>query len=269
MMKEPFYRYFIRSGWDERRDAPAAIAAKFLNTLDTLSGVDPIFSSWEIFDPRNASSQPLSMARPRTATIVENNVDRNDFDEPSPQYGGYHANAMAGEFKDPRSVHFRVTAGGRVENGTKLEFGEYDVAPDLAIVTYPLFKAALLAVDAIWGAQWACAQAFRSGVIAVPMGLGGLPGSRMDRVTQVPIDPSFPRSIFHIPWIAYLAAPLAAGVQIAPEILSERTPDGGLLMTACEESLDPTNPEHARRARIIAETMIACSGHRPAYAPRA
>ncbi len=195
--------------------------------------------------------------------IVEDNVARNDFDKPTPLYRGYHASAMAGEFRDPRSVNFRVDAGGRYENATKLEFGEYDVAPDLTIVTYPLFRAALVAINAIWDAPWACAQAFRSGAVAVPMDLGGVRGSRIDGVTQVPVDPAFPRSIFHIPWIAYLAAPLAAGVQLAPEILSERTPDGGLLMTACEERLDPNNVEHARGARILAETMIACTGYKP------
>lgn len=262
-MREPFYCYFIRSGWPERIDTPAAISAKFLKTLDALTGIDPIFSSWEIFDTRNVSSLPLSAARPRMAAIVEDNVARNDFDKPSPLYGGYHANAMAGEFRDPRSVNFRVNDGGRYENGTKLEFGEYDVAPDLTIVTYPLFKAALLAINAIWGAPWACAQAFRCGAIAVAMDLGGLQGSRIESVTQVPIDPTFPQTIFHIPWIAYLSEPLASGLRLSPEILSERTPDGGLLMTACEQRLDPNNPKHARRARIIAETMVACTGYRP------
>jgi hypothetical protein len=112
-MKEPFYCYFIRSGWPERTDTPAAIGAKFLKTLDTLSGIDPIFSSWEIFDARNVSSLPLSAARPRMAAIVENDVARNDLDEPSPLYRGYHANAMAGEFRHPRSVTIGVNAGGR------------------------------------------------------------------------------------------------------------------------------------------------------------
>jgi hypothetical protein len=28
------------------------------------------------------------------------------------------------------------------------------------------------------------------------------------------------------------------------EIITERTPDGGLLMIAVEERLDPANPEH-------------------------
>jgi len=257
-MKNSFYRYFVRSGWPERIDAPAGIGAKFIKTLDALSCIDPIFATWEIFDKRNVSLLPLSTARPCMTAIVEGNVARDDFDNPVPLYRGYRASAMAGEFRNPQGANFSVNAGGRYENGTKLEFGEYDVAPDLTIITYPLFKAALLAINEIWGAPWACAQAFRSGAVGVPMDFGGVRGSRIESVTQVPVDPAFPRSIFHIPWIAYLAEPLASGLRLSPEILSERTRDGGILMTACEERLDPTNPEHVRRARILAETMIAC-----------
>ena len=60
---------------------------------------------------------------------------------------------------------------------------------------------------------------------------------------------------FHIPWLGYLSAPLASGFELPPEILTERTPDGGLLMTATKERLGPTVPEHRRR--VIAETMVA------------
>ena len=260
-MKVPFYSYFIRSGWPEHFETPAAIAAKFLKTLDALSR-DPIFASWEVFDTRKVSSLSLAEARLRMAAIVEDNVARDDFDKPALMYG-YHANAMTGEFRNPRSVSLGIRAGGRYENGAVLEFGEYDVAPDLAIVTYPLFRTALLAINAIWSAPWACAQAFRSGAVAVPMNFGGAQGSRIDSVTQVPIDPTFPYSIFHIPWIAYLSAECAAGVTLGREILTERMPDGGLLMTATTERLDPMNPEHVRRARILAETLIACARKAP------
>jgi hypothetical protein len=40
-----------------------------------------------------------------------------------------------------------------------LSSGEYDVLPDLAVVTHPLFRQALLAINANWRAPWICAQA--------------------------------------------------------------------------------------------------------------
>jgi len=243
MTKKLDYHYFVRSGWRGRPEAPSAIGAKFLETLDVLSGVDPIFANWEITDLRKRSSFPLAAARPRIAAIMESNVVRDDFSEPSLVYG-YHAIATTGKFKDPRNVNFTADAGGKFDGGTKLAFGDYGVAPDPAIVVYPVIKAALLAINAIWRAPWACAQAFRLHYEKAPL---------------IPGVPLFPSSAFHIPWLAYLSAKLAADLKLPPEIMTEHTPDGGLLMIACEERLDPANPEHVRRARILAETMISCT----------
>jgi hypothetical protein len=130
--------------------------------------------------------------------------------------------------------------------------------PDLTIVSYPLYKAALLAINAIWRAPWTCAQAFRCGTISVSIEFApGVMATQIKGVTQVPLDPTFPYSIFHIPWIAYLSAERAVGVTVTREIPTERTPDGGLLMSATTDRLDPMNREHLWRARIIAEVMMA------------
>lgn len=259
MRNKPGYTYHIRSTWKERTDTPAAVGSKFIATLDALTGIDPIFANWEVFDHRNRSSLPLTAARPRIAEIFEKNVALSDFKNPMPNYG-YSASAMAGEFKDPRCVIFNVNAGGRFDNRMELQFGDYDALPDLAVVTYPLFRQALLAINAIWHTPWICAQAFQSGTVAVLTDFGGFQGSRIERVASVPSDPAFPYSVFHIPWIAYLErSPLTDAVSL-PDIKTEHTPDGGLLMTVTEDRLDPTNPEHARRARILAETLIARTG---------
>jgi hypothetical protein len=260
-MKELFYSYFIRSGWEGRVESPAAIGRKFVQTLDALSGIDPILANWKIARAFDLSLYPLAEARSHIASLIEDWVSRNDFKEPSPDYG-YHAKALAGEFGDARSVIFGLDAGGKYDGGTELQFGFYfDVPPDLSIVTYPLCKAALLAINAIWLAPWACAQAFGSAPVMTPVDIGGVRGTRIDSVASLPTDPTFPYSIFHIPWIAYLAKEFTAGLKLPPEILTERTRDGGLLMTATKERLDPENPEHARRARILAETMIKQTGH--------
>ena len=125
-----------------------------------------------------------------------------------------------------------------------------------------LYKAALLASNAIWRPRWACAFAFRVDTISVPNVevAPGVVGTRIDSMARVPLDPTFPYSIFHIPWIAYLSAEDATGVTLPSDILTERTPDGGLLMSATTDRLDPMNPEHARRARILAGLMIARFG---------
>ena len=259
-MKEPFYSYSIRSKWKGRVDGPAAIGAKLVKTLDALSNVDPIFGNWIIADFRNSSSLSLDDARPRIASLIEDGVVRDDLKRPTPRLG-YHAQALAGEFANPRSVTLWLDAGGKTDGRTHLEFANLNVPPDLTVVTYSRCKAALLAINAIWRAPWACAQAFRTGTVKVPFDLGGVPAFRIDGVTPVPLDPTFPYSIFHIPWIGYLAPELAGGLKLTSEILTESTSDGGLLMSATNERLDPDNPQHARRARILAETMIACTGN--------
>jgi hypothetical protein len=256
------YRYFVQGHWTGlANEAPDVIGTKFLRTLDSLSSIDPLFSGWQvnrnwsITDDDEPRLTPLDIARKRIVEIVEKGVVHDDFGVPTPGYG-YKALAIAGA-RGPRQAVFAARTGNQT---FELSFGKHDDAPDLTIVTYPLFKAAQLAITATWDAQWSYAQAIRNDVVKVPVNLApGVPGLRIDMAAQVPSDPSFPKSVFHVPWIIYLSAQRAAGVTLAKEILTERTPDGGLLMSATTERLDPTNPEHARRARVLAETMITCT----------
>jgi hypothetical protein len=239
------FAYRIRFDFPRRPESAAAVAERFLNTLDSLSRIDGLFADWEVIDPRGRSSRPLAEARPQVPAIVARNVVRDDHG-PSPE-DGYHASAMVGELDDPKSARFHVRAGGKSENYANLEFASYKVTPDPGIVTNARYRAALLAINAEWQPIWACAYAFKVDYYEVPL----FPGA-----------PLFPSTRYHIPWIGYLSAPLASGLQLPTDISSEQTPDGGVLLTATEERLDPTNPEHLRRARTIAETMMARAGDR-------
>ena len=184
---------------------------------------------------------PLSAARSRISEIIDHNVSRDDLGRPEPE-SGY--TAVAHTTIAARSLRMTVWVG---QGNVWLRAGDEMVPPDPAIVTYPLFRSALLAINAIWRQSWACAQAFRVDYDQVPLYAGAA---------------LFPYSLFHIPWIAYLGPALLMGVACPPEIKTEQAPDGGLLMTATEERLDPTNPEHLRRARVLAEIMIERTGYR-------
>jgi hypothetical protein len=241
-----YFDYSICSAPSGQAESSSTLGTRFLNSLDTLNRIDPtIFTNWEIMDFPASASIPLAAARPRIGAIVEANITRDDHGKPSPHYG-YSCVAFTDNATKPRNVTLTIKAGGKDQGHISLETGSYRVAPDPSILTYRFFRAALLAINAIWSPPWSCAQAFRLGYYEVPL---------------VPGAPLFPYSRFHIPWIAYLSAPLAAGVDRAPEILSENTPSGGLLMTATKDRLDPTNPEHMRRARVLAETLIARTGY--------
>jgi hypothetical protein len=246
-MKQIAYDYSIRSELPLKLETPASIGAKFVETLDALTRIDPtIFTNWEITDIPAMTSESLAAARSRIADIVENNVSRDDFREPEPE-SGYSAVAYTDKVTESRRIHLRVHTGGKFERTTWLETSDWNVLPDPAIVTYSIFKEVFLAINAIWPPVWASAYAFKVDYFEVPLAPGA---------------PLFPYSRFHIPWMGYLSASLTKPFILPPpEIITERTPDGGLLMIATEGRLDPTNPEHLRRARIIAETMIVGTGY--------
>lgn len=261
-MSKLAFRYNIRLNPPSHPESPAVIGARLIRTLEDLSRIDPsIFHDWEIMDYSAAASLTLEAARPRIAALIEKNVYRNDLRQPEPQYG-YKAGALVINADKSRNISLQIEAGGVGSGVSWLLTGEWNVLPDPTIVTYPLFKAALLVLIANWIPTWACAYAFRLNTVMVPVRYpGGVQGSRSEHLPMIRSDPTFQDSIFHVPWIAYLSAPLTADVTLPPEIVTERAPDGGLLMIATEERLDPENPEHLRRARAIVEIMLARTGY--------
>jgi hypothetical protein len=236
------FKYSVRLPFEAGPVNPERIAVKFLATLDDLTQIDSnVFPDWEVGDLHAMRGYPLAAVRSRVGEIIGRNVIRPPKEKPD-----YSAVAQTTIKARSHRMTFSADHGGIYDGNLWLKAGDEMVAPDPSVVTYPLFRAALLAINAIWQRSWACAQAFRVDYDEVPL----YPGAAR-----------FPYSRFHVPWIAYLGPSLLKDNIISPDIKIEHTPDGGLLMTATEERLDPTNPEHLHRARILAETMIARTGH--------
>jgi hypothetical protein len=252
-MNPPAFKYSIRLPFTALKASPDRLGSKFLATLDALTRIDSnIFPGWEVGDLPAMKGFPLAVARSRISEIISHNVSRDELGRPEPE-SGYTAVAHTTIGTRSHRMTFWVD-----QWNVWLKAGDVMVPPDPAIVTFPLFQAAMSSINAIWQQPWACAQAFRSVSIKVP--LANSPsgeGYSLESAPMIPSEPTFPESIFHIPWFAYLSAPFSAGVKLPPEIHTEHTADGGLLMTATEERLDPEIPEHVRRARILAETLIA------------
>jgi hypothetical protein len=198
------YRYFVRGQWAGPADEkPAVTGAKFLQTLDSLSGIDPLFTGWQftgrwqIPEEQRFSYVPLADGRKRIVEIVESGVYMDDFNKPCPEYG-HSVMAVAGA-RGPRHVALSASTS---RQSFDLSFGENNLASDLSIVTYPLFKGALLAISTVWDPRWAYAHACRRDAVMVPIDFGrGVPAFRVDSAPQVPLDPTFPKSVFHVPWI--------------------------------------------------------------------
>jgi hypothetical protein len=237
--------YGIRAGLPPRFGTPAVIGARFLDTLDNLCEIDPLLTRWNVLDLPARAAQPLAEARLRIAAIVEENVVRDDDDQPEP-VSGYKAIGVVKNGEPSRNIAFRVAAGAVYQSGDiMLQIGELIGPIDPQIISYPLFRKALLAIIAIWQPPWGCANVFEMNYWEKPLTFGAA---------------LFPYSRFHIPWIAYLSPAHSLGFAVPAEIHTKRTHDGGLLMTATKEPLDPTNPEHLRRANILADALIARTG---------
>lgn len=247
-MNELTFRYSIRSKLSGRVESPAELGAKFVATLDALSHIDSsVFANWEVINLPEQVALPLAAARARIGTIINDNVCRDDAKEPEPE-SGYTAVAYTNTAIRSRELYLTVRAGGNTKAETWFQAGQHRIFPDSAVVNYPLFRAAMLAINVQWPPSWACASAFR-----------------MD-YDKAPLSPAavlFPYSIFHIPWFAYLSEQLIGELQVPTEVITEHIPDGGLLMTVTKDRLDPTNPDHLRSARVLAETMIARTGYQP------
>jgi hypothetical protein len=260
-MNEGAFKYSIRTYPAKNEGNPESIGDRLVRTLDALSASDPsVFANWHVIDLSAKSSVPLAIARSRIGAMIEKNVVCDQLGKPDP-YCGYDAMAYTYVDDVSRLIHLWINAGGRRDGQVWLQTGTPMIPVDLSIVTFPVFKAALLALVANWSLPWISAHAFRSISAMVPVHGGA--GYMLESRPMLPQEPAYPRSPFEIPWIGYLSANLAAGVKLTSEIETERTADGGLLMIATEDRLDPDNPAHLRRARIIAETMIACTGWKP------
>lgn len=202
------YSYFVRGSFSgPAHEKPLSTGTKFLKTLDQLSGIDPLFSGWQftgrwqIPEEHRLSFVPLAAARKRIAEIVESGVYIDDFNKPRPEYG-HSVAAVAG--RGPRRVAFSASTS---LHSFELSFGDQFMASDLSIVTYPLFKAALLAASATWDVHLSYACASRNDVVSVPIDIApGVPAFRIDSAALAPLDPTFPATSFRIPWIAYLSA---------------------------------------------------------------
>ena len=232
------------------RETPDVIGQKFLDTLDELSAIDPLFTGWKVFDFVTTEAIPLAAARLRIAAIVENNVARDKRDQPTPK-SGYGAIGVTENAKKSRIVKLTVHAGavypGR--RTVQLEIGDPLAPTDPAVVNYPLFRNTLLAISAHWQPARSHAYAFRMDYWNAPI---------------VPGTPVICYNPFHIPWIAYLSPTLSTGFVVPPsDVRTEHAPGGGLLLSATEEAFDLANPEHLRRARLLAETMISHTGDGP------
>jgi hypothetical protein len=241
------YKYKVHVSLPFKSTTPEQIGQHFLNMIDALSEFDPTLKDWGIPDPKDLEKAlPLTSKRANFTKYVKDNARFNDWDQRDPDYG-YFVFAITGYQSvenNSKSVYFGLSINSLSSNDFQFQMGNEHAPPKPPLLRFDLYKFALLKGLSIWPAP--------SGVAYYRLMTAGQ--------AEGCIDPTFPYSGYHIPWMAYLDAELSKKASVPAEIATERTPDGGLLMIATEEVLDPMNVEHMRRARIIAEIMIKTCG---------
>jgi hypothetical protein len=249
------YDYSIFSAWVSDRSRPEEIGARFLELLDRLGRIDPVFRGWEFVplqpddpDLLDDDGPPILPSKDNIAELVLENVARDDFWQPDPDEG-YRPLALTQPPDPSRSMHLSVTAGSRWNNKADLRAGGYKAPLADDLVRYPLFREALLAIVAIWRPAWARVQGFKMETEHIPRGA----------LTEIGT-----KSQHRMTWMAYLSADLSKDLKLPSRLHTELTPDGGLLMIAAAERLDPDNAEHMAFSDALTAMMAE---RRPEPAP--
>lgn len=242
--------YSVIGSWGGASEPPALIGAQFLQTLDKLSPVAPIMGHWLVCDPVTADAIPLAEARPNLTALVEKGV-RTDDDGALDPDNGYRAFARGGEIEKedatPRCVDIEANCGFLNMNDVQFEIGTGGHPPDLSLVTYPIYRGALEVLASTWPCAWAVARLFVPPPLDIVM--DAIPDPNRPRARP-------PRESYIFPWILYLSADLTAGWSPPEELWCDRTPGGGMILSASLERLDPDDAEHLRRTRML-QAVIA------------
>jgi len=198
-------------------------------------------NNWMLLDRPDPKFVLLADATSNLTSFVEHNVWHDDSGEPSPE-SGYcmisKGSEVASDAGGPDSIKISVTAGSKWRNSAEFEVGALNLPKDFNLITYPIYRGALEAIVSAWPCPWAIAYTFCA------------------QVPPVDAATSDRRSPFDVAWIGYLSAPLALGLTPPPEITVEPTPGGGMIVSAVKERIDPSNPEHMRRSRMLEAMMI-------------
>jgi len=270
-MQDPLGNHSMWAKWGPRGEDVAALARRFLKTLDLLREIDPVFKDWWfVRGPFNCV--PMNeMDYRHLATLIAEHVSRDDDGTPEPEYGFYGSALNNDDQRSPRAAALSVHAGNihpapspAFWNTAQLRTDEL-IPEDTTVFTPDLFRRALLALVSGWEPT-----------------LCSLLSRELLRVDAPPPPIFYPGTLILPPprkpkiglaWMTYLEPPLASLVTPPRSAIVERTDEGGLLMIATMDRFSIANPKHMAVAREIEATLAAAdaflwppdTGRRGAY----
>jgi len=223
--------YLCRCVWEKRGETPEELAARFLRMIDSFGRIDPVFSLWAC---GWRSAIDLEKVRDRFAEVeIAEGIARSDLGKPLPVHGYYFGAWTRGTPKDRTfmvSCRAGATTATLFPNNVILDTRSGPEGPSRQVVTYAIFRAALIAMVDAWE----------------PLNAGAY--SR--QLISMGRDSHFPKA-----WIQYLCPWLAQKITPPSTALVERLPDGGLLMSATTKTFDGNNAKHMAVAADMAAAM--------------
>jgi hypothetical protein len=232
-MPSPFWGYEIMAYWGPRCETPAECGERYWRMLSSLARVNPAFSGWKFAGRKCFWPMPGGPGE-ELARLIADCVARGDDGKPEPVYG-YRFGAGT-RTREKSSLTLNVHAAcysptlSSLTNTVNLLTRPLN-EENARLITLPVFRPALLAIAEAWDATWCAAYPWDI------IDLWPKPG------------PGQPH--FRMAWITYLSARFAPLVTPPRSAISERLPDGALLMIATEERFDIANPAHLAVARDI------------------
>jgi hypothetical protein len=232
-IKNESRNFFLNANWEARAETPDELAARFLRMIDSLKETDPVFSLWTCGARR---PEKLEEVRDRYAAEIAAGVARDEWtNKPCPEEG-YSFGAFTRNTPKPRSFTVTCRAGSQVKDVFVNRLiistnAEIRCRPDTDIVSYRIFRSALLAIVDAWDPVHA-------------------------RATSHPLNETYGGGMyFGRAWMKYISPWLAEMITPPPTVLAERLPNGGLLMSATTETFDVDNPEHMKAAQDMEKAI--------------
>jgi hypothetical protein len=221
-------QYKIFAFWGSRPETPEALAARFTRLIDQLTPLHPAFGDWTWVSRNGPAS--FESWRPNLTQAVAENVARSDWGNPQPNEG--YTTSVVNNIGEatPHSIGVMVLGGSQYErrcaNSAEISTG-WRVEPEPSIVTYAVFKPALLALAETYDVDWcaACPQ---------------------DLIDLWPRDKTF-----CMPWMCYIKPAWAPLITPPKTAIVEHRPNGALFMSATDETFVTANPAHLAVARDI------------------
>ena len=113
-------QFFIEAVWGPNHETPGIIAKRFVNLLDRLEKIDPLFGNW--LWVANMEAIRFDQIRNDLPGAIAAKIARDDDGDPIP-ICGYRFSVINSEESSPRSIAIRVHAG----SWTNTPYGVNDV----------------------------------------------------------------------------------------------------------------------------------------------